>query len=198
MPAYLWRSSQALIPGRSACFTESVQRRPSVILLTPELIDVPEWSRLWFAVAGKVPTKGTALLVTFARGWRDVAYSGVFIELLSPQKLRTGPGESKAMQPVNLTIALLLTDEQHSHFVNQHTLPRVSQLEMPGGASTPLWDALQHMPKERHVALGAGGHCACLWAPGVLQVAHWVGLLVCQTVVQMKFMLQKKVSQRSS
>ena len=79
----------------------------------------------------------------------------MFIELLSPKKLRTGPGESKAMQPVNLTIALLLTDEQHSHFVNQHTLPRVSQLEvLPGGASTPLWDALLHMPKERqHVAL---------------------------------------------
>ena len=50
----------------------------------------------------------------------------MFIKLLSPKKLRTGPGESKAMQPVNLTIALLLTDEQHSHFVNQHTLPRAS------------------------------------------------------------------------
>ena len=40
--------------------------------------------------------------------------------------------------------------------MNQHTLPRVSQLEvLPGGASTPLWNALLHMPKERQrVALG--------------------------------------------
>ena len=159
------------------CLLHRVCPKASVILLTPELIDVPEWSRLWFAVAGKVPAKGTALLVTLREGGGDVAYPGVFIELLSPKKLRTGPGESKAMQPVNLTIALLLTDEQHSHFANQHTLPRVSQLEvLPGGASTPLWDALLHMPKERqHVALGIPMEDSPLdairqphWLPGFL------------------------------
>ena len=104
-----------------------------------------------------------------------MAYPGVFIELLSPKKLRTGPGESKAMQPVNLTIALLLTDEQHSHFVNQHTLPRVIEV-LPGGASTPPWDALLHMPKERqHVALGIPMEDSPLdairqphWPPGLL------------------------------
>ena len=80
----------------------------------------------------------------------------MFIELTALKKLRTNAGETKAMQPVNLTIALLLSDDQRNHLVNQHTLPRVSQLEvLPGGASTPLWDALLHMPKERqHVALG--------------------------------------------
>ena len=159
------------------CLLHRVCPKASVILLTPELIDVPEWSRLWFAVAGKVPAKGTALLVTLREGGGDVAYPGVFIELQSPKRLRTGPGESKAMQPVNLTIALLLTDEQHSHFANQHTLPRVSQLEvLPGGASTPLWDALLHMPKERqHVALGIPMEDSPLdavrqphWLPGFL------------------------------
>ena len=102
---------------------------------------------MWFAVAGKVPAKGTALLVTLSEGSRDTTYPGVFIELTAPRKLRTNAGETKAMQPVNLTIALLLSDDQHNHLVNQHTLPRVSQLEvLPGGASTPLWDALLHMP----------------------------------------------------
>ena len=155
----------------------AVKRAGTPVAVKPGTHDVPEWSRLWFAVAGKVPAKGTALLVTLREGGGDVAYPGVFIELLSPKKLRTGPGESKAMQPVNLTIALLLTDEQRSHFVNQHTLPRVSQLEvLPGGASTPLWDALLHMPKERqHVALGIPMEDSPLdairqphWLPGFL------------------------------
>ena len=104
----------------------------------------------------QVPAKGTALLVTLSEGSRDTTYPGVFIKLTAPKKLRTNAGETKAMQPVNLTIALPLSDDQHNHLVNQHTLPRVSQLEvLPGGASTPLWDALLHMPRERqHVALG--------------------------------------------
>ena len=79
---------------------------------------------MWFAVAGKVPAKGTALLVTL-RGSRDTTYPGVFIELTAPKKLRTNAGETKAMQPIDLTIALLLSDDQHNHLVNQHTLPRV-------------------------------------------------------------------------
>ena len=114
-----------------------VYPRATVILLTPELAGVPERRRMWFAVAGKVPAKGTALLVTLSEGSRDTTYPGVFIELTAPKKL-------------------LLSDDQHNHLVNQHTLPRVSQLEvLPGGASTPLWDALLHMHKERqHVALG--------------------------------------------
>ena len=91
----------------------------------------------WFAVAGKVPAKGTALLVTLREDKGDVAYPGMFIELLAPKKLFTGPGESKAIQPVNITIALLLTDEQHNQFAQRPSLPRVSQLEvLPGGAST--------------------------------------------------------------
>ena len=94
-----------------------------------------------------MPAKGTALLVTLREDKGDVAYPGMFIELLAPKKLFTGPGESKAMQPVNITIALLLTDEQHNQFAQRPSLPRVSQLEvLPGGASTPLWDALLHMP----------------------------------------------------
>ena len=60
----------------------------------------------------------------------DVAYPGMFIELQAPKKLSTGPGESKAMQPVNITIALLLTDEQHNQFAQRPSLPRVSQLEV--------------------------------------------------------------------
>ena len=131
-----------------------VYPRATVILITPELAGVPERRRMWFAVAGKVPAKGTALLVTLSEGSRDTTYPGVFIELTAPKKLRTN--ETKATQPVNLTIALLLSDDQHNRLVNQHTLPRVSQLEvLPGGASAPLWDALLHTPKERqHVALG--------------------------------------------
>ena len=43
----------------------------------------------------------------------------MFIELQAPKKLSTGPGESKAMQPVNITIALLLTDEQHNQFAQR-------------------------------------------------------------------------------
>ena len=58
------------------CLLHRVCPKASVILLTPELIDVPEWSRLWFAVAGKVPAKGTALLVTLREGGGDVAYPG--------------------------------------------------------------------------------------------------------------------------
>ena len=84
-------------------------------------------------------TRGTALLVTLkplSEGDRNTTYPGVFIELTAPKKLRTNAGETKAMQPVNLTIALLPSDEQHNHLVNQHTLPRVSQLEVLPGSST--------------------------------------------------------------
>ena len=146
------------------------------MLLTPELADVPDCTK-WFAVAGKVPAKGTALLVTLREDKGDVAYPGMFIELLAPKKLFTGPGESKATQPVNITIALLLTDEQHNQFAQRPSLPRVSQLEvLPGGASTPLWDALLHMPRERqHVALGVPLEDSPLdairqpqWLPGFL------------------------------
>ena len=40
------------------------------------------------------------LLVALREDKGDVAYPGMFIELLA-KKLSTGPGESKAMQPVN-------------------------------------------------------------------------------------------------
>ena len=54
-----------------------VYPRATVILLTPELAGVPERRRMWFAVAGKVPAKGTALLVTLSEGSRDTTYPGV-------------------------------------------------------------------------------------------------------------------------
>ena len=170
----------AIKPGTHTwpiCLLHRVYPRASVMLLTPELADVPDWATKWFAVAGKVPAKGTALLVTLREDKGDVAYPGMFIELLAPKKLSTGPGESKAMQPVNITIALLLTDEQHNQFAQRPSLPRVSQLEvLPGGASTPLWDALLHMPRERqHVALGVPLEDSPLdairqphWLPGFL------------------------------
>ena len=170
----------AIKPGTHTwpiCLLHRVYPRASVMLLTPELADVPDWATKWFAVAGKVPAKGTALLVTLREDKGDVAYPGMFIELLAPKKLSTGPGESKAMQPVNITIALLLTDEQHNQFAQRPSLPRVSQLEvLPGGASTPLWDALLHIPRERqHVALGVPLEDSPLdairqphWLPGFL------------------------------
>ena len=170
----------AIKPGTHTwpiCLLHRVHPRASVMLLTPELADVPDWATKWFAVAGKVPAKGTALLVTLREDKGDVAYPGMFIELQAPKKLSTGPGESKAMQPVNITIALLLTDEQHNQFAQRPSLPRVSQLEvLPGGASTPLWDALLHMPRERqHVALGVPLEDSPLdairqphWLPGFL------------------------------
>ena len=52
------------------------------MLLTLELADVPDWAKKWFAVAGKVPVKDTALLVTLREDKGDVAYPGMFIELL--------------------------------------------------------------------------------------------------------------------
>ena len=166
----------AIKPGTHAwpiCLLHRVHPRASVMLLTPELADVPDWATKWFAVAGKVPAKGTALLVTLREDKGDVAYPGMFIELQAPKKLSTGPGESKDMQPVNITIALLLTDEQHNQFAQRPSLPRVSQLEvLPGGASTPLWDALLHMPRERqHVALGVPLEDSPLDA---IRLPHWL------------------------
>ena len=81
----------AVKPGThtwSICLLHRVCPKASVILLTPELIDVPEWSRLWFCGCWQVPAKGTALLVTLREGGGDVAYPGVFIKLLFPKKLR--------------------------------------------------------------------------------------------------------------
>ena len=95
---------------------------------------------MWFAVAGKVPARGTAVLVTLQADGRNTTFPGVYMELTSPKKLKTNVGENKAMQPVHLKLALLLTDEQHHQLANLLTLPRVSQLVvLPSGASTPLW-----------------------------------------------------------
>ena len=110
-----------------------------LISITPDLAGVPEKHRMWFAVAGKVPSRGNAVLVTLQSESGETAYPGVFTELTPPKRLKTNVGENKAMQPVHLKVALLLNDEQHTSLVSQLTLPRVSQLVvLPSGASTPL------------------------------------------------------------
>ena len=52
------------------------------------------------------------------------------------------------MQPQHLKIALMVSDEQHAWLVQAECLPLTTELQvLPGGAATPLWDALLHLPR---------------------------------------------------
>ena len=66
-----------------------------LILITPELAGVPEKHRMWLTVAGKVPSRGSAALVTLQSESGETTYQGVFTELTPPRKLKLMLGRTR-------------------------------------------------------------------------------------------------------
>ena len=96
-----------LKPGANTWPVQLLHRiypKATLMQVTPDLTGVPEGRRMWFAVAGKVPARGTTVLVTLQADGRNTTFPGVYMELTSPKKLKTNVGENKAMQPVHLSI----------------------------------------------------------------------------------------------